>query len=418
MKGKHKNKLRVLLAAVVYATNSFAQNADNIIVNDTRDVSSIPANYGRNVRFEFKARATVAVPGSGDYSGMMTIAPWGDNSGNKNHQLNFNDGGIYYRQGLPQGSWEPWKRMVIEEANGSVGIGTANPSDKLHIKGANTSLLINPDAGGSSYLYSYNYSNTLYTPLVFQGAAVQFQTGSNGVTERMKIDTNGFIGIGTSSPQALLHVSSAGANAGAIISGSDPYIYSGLRFVDNGQGTAGKVREWAIWAGRDGGTWGSGLGFNRYDAVNPCKGGICDLSLFLHDNGNVGVGTINPTEKLSVNGNILAKKIRVDQNWADYVFDPHYQLKPLADVHEFIQKNNHLPDMPSAKEIEQKGLDLGEIVKRQQVKIEELTLYMIDLKNENEILRKDVEALKRKSIKNESTYCTHAKPANKNLHKQ
>jgi hypothetical protein len=208
---------------------------------------------------------------------------------------------------------------------------------------------------------------------------------------RLVVNGSGNVGIGTSSPASKLHVSNENVQTIQIIEGSDPYIYSGLRFIDNGQSTARRVKEWSIWAGRDGGTWGSGLGFMRYDAVNPCAGGICDLSLFLHDNGNVGVGTINPSEKLSVNGNIRAKKVIVSQTgWADYVFDSSYTLKPIEDVATYIQENKHLPDMPTATEVAINGLDLGEIIKQQQAKIEELTLYLIKMNKEKKALQDEL----------------------------
>lgn len=390
---KYVEAVFILLVNMVSAGYVSGQNADNILVNDTRAVNDPPSAYQRNVKFEFKTRDVIAVPGSGLYSGLMTIAPWSDNSGNKNHQLNFNDGGIYYRQGLPQGNWEPWKKMVIENEYGSVGIGTGNPMEKLHVRGASTGFLVNPDFNGSTYLYSYDHGRAVYTPMVLQGATLQFQTGTSSFSERMKIQPNGFVGIGTPSPETLLHISSSNSNAVSLISGNDPYIFAGLRFADLGQNTAGKVREWTIWAGRDGGTWGSGLGFMRYDAVNPCEGGICDLSLFLHDNGNVGVGTINPSEKLSVNGNVRAKKVIVSQTgWADYVFDSAYVLKSLNEVDDFIKLNKRLPGIPAAKEIESAGLDMGEIIKKQQEKIEELTLYIIQQNKRLEQLEKKMAA--------------------------
>jgi hypothetical protein len=79
-------------------------------------------------------------------------------------------------------------------------------------------------------------------------------------------------------------------------------------------------------------------------------------------------------------GYISAKKLKVTQNgWADYVFDSTYNLPHLDSVAAFVKINRHLPGIPSAEEIEQKGLDLGEMVKQQQVKIEELTLYLLEL---------------------------------------
>lgn len=106
-------------------------------------------------------------------------------------------------------------------------------------------------------------------------------------------------------------------------------------------------------------------------------------------NGNVGIGTSNPTYKLSVLGNVRCTEAVVETGWADYVFDEKYKLKPLEDVERFIQKNKHLPNIPSAVEIEKNGLHLGNIQRRMMEKIEELTLYVIELKKEIETLKKN-----------------------------
>lgn len=102
--------------------------------------------------------------------------------------------------------------------------------------------------------------------------------------------------------------------------------------------------------------------------------------------GNIGIGTPNSHgDKLAVNGTIHAKQINVDlTNWADYVFDKNYMLTPLADVKSYIDHNHHLPEMPSEQEIINKGLNLGEVNKLLTKKVEELTLYLIDLKAEKD----------------------------------
>jgi hypothetical protein len=94
--------------------------------------------------------------------------------------------------------------------------------------------------------------------------------------------------------------------------------------------------------------------------------------------GNVGIGTDNPTYKLSVNGNVRSKEVVVETGWADYVFGKNYKLPSLRDVEKFIQLNKHLPNIPSAAEIETNGLHLGDTQKKMMEKIEELTLYLIE----------------------------------------
>jgi hypothetical protein len=147
--------------------------------------------------------------------------------------------------------------------------------------------------------------------------------------------------------------------------------------------------------------------------------------------GNVGIGTTTPNAnaKLDVNGNIFSsgviaigttnvadtnyklfvekgvhtRKVRVDQStWADYVFYPEYNLRPLYEVEKFIQRNNHLPEVPSAKEVEEIGIDLGDNQSLLLKKIEELTLYIIDQDKKMEQLRKDVETLKKHQQANKS----------------
>jgi hypothetical protein len=103
--------------------------------------------------------------------------------------------------------------------------------------------------------------------------------------------------------------------------------------------------------------------------------------------------------ELSVNGSILSKEIVVDAHasWSDFVFSADYKLKPLNEVELYIKKNNHLPDIPTAKEVEENGQNLGAIQSKLLQKIEELTLYVIDLRKENIDLRERLENLESNS---------------------
>jgi len=96
-------------------------------------------------------------------------------------------------------------------------------------------------------------------------------------------------------------------------------------------------------------------------------------------NGNFGLGTTNPTERLSVNGNIRAKQIKVEMaNWPDYVFAKNYTKMPLPELEQFIAKNKHLPEIPSAQQVAKEGIELGTNQAALLKKIEELTLYIIE----------------------------------------
>lgn len=104
-------------------------------------------------------------------------------------------------------------------------------------------------------------------------------------------------------------------------------------------------------------------------------------------NSNIGIGTSSfvdgaDTYKLSVEGKVRAHAVKVYTSWADYVFEDSYNLPTLKEVEAYIQEHGHLKDIPSAEEVEESGIELGEMNKLLLQKIEELTLYTIQLKKE------------------------------------
>ncbi len=115
-------------------------------------------------------------------------------------------------------------------------------------------------------------------------------------------------------------------------------------------------------------------------------------------NGNFGIGTTNPTSKLTVAGNIASREVKVTVDAGsvpDYVFANDYKLRSLQDVEDFIKKNKHLPEIPSAYEIEKNGLMLAEMNMNLLKKMEEMTLYMIEMKKENDLIKKENQEIKK-----------------------
>ncbi|MDQ7949179.1 MAG: hypothetical protein REI78_00425 [Pedobacter sp.] len=114
-----------------------------------------------------------------------------------------------------------------------------------------------------------------------------------------------------------------------------------------------------------------------------------DVVLSMTKMGFLGLGTQYPAEKLSVNGKIRAQEIKVETTgWPDYVFDDDYQHASLAELEQFIKLNRHLPDMPTAKDVAENGVSLGDLSKQLLKKQEELTLHLIAQdKKINELLK-------------------------------
>lgn len=99
----------------------------------------------------------------------------------------------------------------------------------------------------------------------------------------------------------------------------------------------------------------------------------------VENDGSVGIGTNTPKAKLAVNGNILANeiKIKTDISVPDYVFDPNYELPSLSSIEDYVKKHRHLPEIPSATDIQKDGVDLTAMNLALLKKVEELTLHLI-----------------------------------------
>lgn len=146
------------------------------------------------------------------------------------------------------------------------------------------------------------------------------------------------------------------------------------------------------------GKTGSGTEFelfnkNQQEIFRVIEDGNDKVELILpKSNSFVGIGTSNFTDgtdtyRLAVKGAIRADRVKVYTTWADFVFEKDYNLPTLEDVEKHIKENGHLKDIPSAIDVENNGIELGEMNKKLLQKVEELTLYLIEMNKEIEKLK-------------------------------
>jgi hypothetical protein len=142
----------------------------------------------------------------------------------------------------------------------------------------------------------------------------------------------------------------------------------------------------------------SGITDISIDYINIVAGDIVGYfspEFTITPSGNMGVGITYPTHKLTVNGPIRAKEVIVDTGWADDVFSSDYRLASLKEVEAHIGQEGRLPGMPSAKEVAENGLSVGEAQSLLLRKIEELTLHVIRLEKKNEQLEQKLTEIRK-----------------------
>jgi len=262
--------------------------------------------------------------------------------------------------------------MVINK-DGNVGIGTTAPVTNLDISttdyNAADGLRISQGSSSgnknSGRLFFENLGETSNSfaimkadnRLSFRGNA---RAGSSSGTEFFSIENSGQIGIGTANPgYGKLHIDGTGPSQGINL------------WTDSGEVTS------RIWIDNVAKT------FHLTKGDNPTNG------ITIENGGDVGIGTATPDSKLSVNGEIHTKEVKVDLvGWSDFVFEKGYDLPSLEEVEHHISDKGHLQDIPSAADVASNGIKLGEMDAKLLQKIEELMLYTIQQQKEIDALLK------------------------------
>ncbi len=204
----------------------------------------------------------------------------------------------------------------------------------------------------------------------------------NGATFRQ----DGSVGIGTTTPSAKLDVHGASKirGGGGLLqlfgnkSGTATHAYISFNNLVGSQTavlgfTDPAANHMYVWNKK------GNIGFiNR-------PSGSHSVNLQIMSNGRVGIGTTSPGAKLAVKGDIHAEEVRVDLTvpGPDYVFEEDYDLPTLESIESYIRQNKHLPEVPSAMEMEENGIDVGVMNMLLLKKVEELTLHLIELDHRN-----------------------------------
>ncbi|WP_291287726.1 hypothetical protein [Flavobacterium sp.] len=329
---------------VLFASSVFVSNAQSLTPTSNISAPGTADTFKAGYTFSY---ATSGTPWNGaliSYGGFpannydtQISSDYGPNGGNH----------ISFRtKNGDQNVWNPWIELATkrknnfdgdQSINGFVGIGI-NPVHKLHINGdhGDSRILIHSVGGGDDARQADLMLWASEPGLTYSGVGIgnnvhNFKTGMGGLT--------------------LLNTARGG---------------SYIRLLDNS------------------------ILFNVVSSSGTDK-----QALSISTEGNIGIGMTNPVNKLDVNGTIHSREVKVDlSGWPDYVFKKEYTLPTLEEVEKQITEKGHLKNIPSEEEVLKNGINLGEMNAKLLQKIEELTLYMIEMKKDIAILKEENKTLK------------------------
>lgn len=322
--------------------------------------------------------------------------------------------------------------------NGNVGINNTNPVSKLDIRNigdGNELLRFTTDRPWVFKQTSFGVTTrlTLQSTVDDKIFDIVSPDGNTKLAEYRVRDinpeiymlaTDGKLGIGTSSPGNKVAIRGDANSTDHVLSVTTAYTgdaqiraVEGFSYPATGKGYGGffeggyrgvkansygnSYTGWSIGVeGSAYGTSGTRIGiFGRgVGGTTNWAGYFSEGDVYVTNELRVGSGAINGANgyKVAIDGKLIAEEVRVQSSgdWPDYVFEDNYNLTTLQDLEKSIEKNGHLPGVPSAKEVDEEGIILGEMQKILLEKIEELTLYTIDLQKQMEALKSELALIK------------------------
>jgi hypothetical protein len=446
-----KITLSLLLALVTFAVSAqWNSSGSNIYFNSGNvGIGTTSPSYKLDISGPTRAYGELRVNGVGDGNGLYADDGWGSIifsiTRRPGNEARFQSYGYHTFYSGGNGGTE---RMRIA-ADGNVGIGTASPLSQFHLA-SNSDHAFKITRQSGSYGFQI-LRNATQGRIYFQntddnnnfGTRIQIEEGGTGWQNLILNPTAGNVGIGTTSPVGKLDINYAGGQlrlsggtvAGGVWTNNTDLLYladwntglkglnvnmtNGTVSIGTNSGTVNGYGAALSFLGAD--SNGDHLHISRYNNgsnqselrvnIGDDYGQAQDMfvvgthywqngnwypHMAVQASGRVGIGTTSPDEKLTVKGKIHAEEVRVDLNvpGPDYVFENDYDLLSLSEIESYIRANKHLPEVPSAKEMEENGLNLKEMNLLLLKKVEELTLHLIKIEKKSVQQQMEIEQLK------------------------